>query len=265
MDPSQSERTSARLNSWNFSFGKQDLWWSPTYGSSFLFSNNAEPIYMFRLSRVRPFTLPWIFRYIGPMKIDLFVGRMRGNDFPSGPIFHGEKISFKPTKNLQFGFSRTTEFGGEGRAAALGAISTAMCNDFGKFSPNDNPGLSRRSSISLTNFRLSRLADLVCGRDDQRDRTRLTRRAAAIDGGVVSGRGFSHPNWICVSKDSSPTPQPHGVMRGNSLLGAILPRRAYTNNKVIMGSWIGREEQSAAWQLLVQPKGDLNLDTGATG
>jgi len=87
----QNAYLSTNLESWNFSFGKQDLWWSPDSGSSFLFSNNAEPIYMFRLSRVRAFTLPWIFRYIGPMKIDLFVGRMRGNDFPSDPIIHGEK------------------------------------------------------------------------------------------------------------------------------------------------------------------------------
>src|SRR5437899_11963455 len=77
---------------------------------------------MFRLSRTRPFTLPWIFRDIGPMKIELLVGRMRGNDFPSDPIVHGEKVTFKPTKNLDFGFSRTTEFGGDGRAMTLGAI-----------------------------------------------------------------------------------------------------------------------------------------------
>ena len=61
----QNAYLSTNLDSWNFSFGKQDLWWSPNYGSSFLLSNNAEPMYMFRLSRVKPFILPWIFRYIG--------------------------------------------------------------------------------------------------------------------------------------------------------------------------------------------------------
>jgi hypothetical protein len=37
-------------------------------------------------------------------------------------LIHGEKISFKPTRNLEFGFSRTAEFGGVGRPMTLGAI-----------------------------------------------------------------------------------------------------------------------------------------------
>src|SRR5258707_4882068 len=62
--------------------------------------------------------------------------------YPSDPIFHGEKITFKPTKNLQFGFSRTTEFGGDGRAMTLGAIwhSYVAYTSSVNYGPNDNPG-----------------------------------------------------------------------------------------------------------------------------
>jgi len=71
---------------------------------------------------VTPFTLPWLFRKMGPVKLDFFFGKLSGNEFPPRPLIHGEKISFKPTPNLEFGFSRTSEFGGVGRPMTLGAI-----------------------------------------------------------------------------------------------------------------------------------------------
>jgi hypothetical protein len=109
------------LGGWNFSFGKQSLWWGQAEGGALIFSDNAAPIYMFRASRNLPFTLPWIFRYLGSIKIDAFVGKLSGNEFPPRPILHGEKISFKPTKNLEFAFSRLGEMGG----AAIPSINAA--------------------------------------------------------------------------------------------------------------------------------------------
>jgi len=44
---------------------------------------------------------------MGPVKLDFFFGKLSGNEFPPRPLIHGEKISFKPTRNLEFGFSRT--------------------------------------------------------------------------------------------------------------------------------------------------------------
>src|SRR6266849_4672444 len=96
------------LENWELTFGKQSLWWGPGHGGALLFSNNADPIYMFRASRVTPFTLPWLFRKMGPVKLDFFFGKLSGNEFPPRPLIHGEKISFKPTPNLEFGFSRTS-------------------------------------------------------------------------------------------------------------------------------------------------------------
>src|SRR5712664_851347 len=76
----------ANLAGWDFSFGKQSLWWAPNYGGALLFSNNAEPIYMARVSRIAPFQLPWIFRLLGPMKWDLFFGKLSGNQYPPRPL-----------------------------------------------------------------------------------------------------------------------------------------------------------------------------------
>ncbi len=107
---------------WDFSFGKQSLWWGPGDGGALIFSSNAEPIYMFRGSRVAPVGVPLVSRLLGPMKVDFFVGKLSGNEFPARPLMHGEKLSFKPTANLEFGFSRTVEFGGVGRPMTAGAI-----------------------------------------------------------------------------------------------------------------------------------------------
>ena len=49
------------MNNWQFTFGKQSLWWGTARGGAFLFSDNAEPIYMFRATQMSSFKLPWIF------------------------------------------------------------------------------------------------------------------------------------------------------------------------------------------------------------
>ena len=86
----------ARVENWNFAFGKQSLWWAPDYGSATLVSDNAEPMYMFRVSRIAPIKLPWIFGLLGPMKVDAFFWKLSGNEFTPRPLLQGEKISFKP-------------------------------------------------------------------------------------------------------------------------------------------------------------------------
>src|SRR5258708_16832262 len=123
-------------------FGKQSLWWGPGEGGALLFSNNAEPIYMFRTSRISPLTLPGPFRLVGTVKLDLFFGQLAGNEFPPRPLIHGEKISFKPTENLELGFSRTVEMGGVGRPLTLRALwnSYTSVTSISNETPASDPG-----------------------------------------------------------------------------------------------------------------------------
>ena len=44
-----------------------------------LYSDNAEPIYMFRVRPMESIELPWIFRWLGPMQGDFFFGELAGN------------------------------------------------------------------------------------------------------------------------------------------------------------------------------------------
>jgi membrane-associated phospholipid phosphatase len=241
----QNAYLSTNLDSWNFSFGKQDLWWSPNYGSAFLFSNNAEPIYMFRLSRVRPFILPWIFKYLGPMKIDLLVGRMKGNQFPADPIFHGEKVTFKPTKNLEFGFSRTTEFGGTGRPMTLGAIwhSYVAFSSSVNYGANDNPGhrvggFDFSYKLPFVRNWLTLYADSMTSDDPN---PIDAPRRAPIDGGLYLTK-FPHMPKLDLHVEGVFTDTTTSRSQGGKFsYWENYYHDAYTNNNFIMGSWVGRE------------------------
>jgi hypothetical protein len=73
------------LENWQITFGQQSLWWGPTEGGPMLFSNNAEPIPMFRISRVSPMKLPSFLGWLGPMRIELFFGQLSGQQFIPSP------------------------------------------------------------------------------------------------------------------------------------------------------------------------------------
>ena len=149
------------VENWQMTFGKQSLWWGPGEGGAMLFSNNAEPIYMFRTSRATPLQLPWIFHWMGPVKVDFFFGQLAGNAFPPRPVMHGEKISFKPTQNLELGFSRTVEMGGVGRPLTLRAIwnSYTSVTSLKNETPANDPG-KRTGGFDFT-YRLPFLRNWV--------------------------------------------------------------------------------------------------------
>ena len=143
---------------WILSFGKQNLWWSPDYSNAFIISNNAAPLYMFRISRAAPFEIPYISKILGPMKLEFFIGKLSGNEFPPRPVLHGEKFSFKPVPNLEFGFSRTAEMAGVGRPVTphsvfLSYFSLTNSTNYGAI----NPG-KRTSSFDM-NYRIPGLRD----------------------------------------------------------------------------------------------------------
>src|SRR5580704_6860701 len=95
------------------SFGKNDHWWSPDTGGAMLQSDNAENPYAFEINRVEPLRIPGLSKITGPFRYDFFVGPVPGHQYPISPWEHAEKISFKPTKDLEFGFSRTVVWGGK--------------------------------------------------------------------------------------------------------------------------------------------------------
>ena len=117
------------VSDWQLSYGKQSIWWGPGEGGTLMMTDNAEPLKMFRINRVMPLELPSFLKLFGPVRVEFFIGQYSGYEFmftPSGlvgqygqslnpqPIVHGERFTFKPTPNFEFGMSRTTDYGGPG-------------------------------------------------------------------------------------------------------------------------------------------------------
>jgi len=98
------------LKSVQISAGRQSLWWGPGASGPTNLSDNAQPIDMLRLTNPSPWRLPGFLHWLGPLRWDSFVGLMAGHHYPPLPAIQGQKLSFKPTENLEFGFSRTIVF-----------------------------------------------------------------------------------------------------------------------------------------------------------
>jgi len=237
----------ANVAGWDFSFGKQSLWWGPGEGGALLFSDNAEPIYMFRGSRNEPFSVPLLSRFLGPFKVDFFVGKLSGNEFPARPLIHGEKISFKPTRNLELGFSRTSEFGGVGRPLTPLAILrsyTLFTSGFG-LPPSGNPGKRTGGfdfsyKVPFVRNWLSVYADSLS--DD--DPSPLANPArAGISTGFYMPRLPGLPK-LDLRAESVYTSTPRsGIYDGGGhfIYFDSFYHDLYTNKGNIIGSWIGRE------------------------
>jgi hypothetical protein len=104
---------SAHLMGHEISFGKQDAWLGPAQGGSMIWSNNAESPYTFRINRVEPLWVPGLSRITGLFRYEFRVGSLKGHTVPNSPWMHSEKVSFKPTPDLEFGFTRSVIWGGK--------------------------------------------------------------------------------------------------------------------------------------------------------
>jgi len=251
------------FNNWQLTFGNQSLWWGPDEGGATLVSTNSTPIAMVRFSRVTPFTLPLISRFLGPMRIELFVGQLSGQQFVNGPpgvsgsysepladqpFIHGQKISFKPTRNFEFSLSRTTLLGGPGVPFTLGTFRHSLLG-LGNGLPGTSADPGDRRSAADWTYRLPGLRRWVtfygdAFADDQYtpivypDRSvisaglylpqlpklpKLDFRVEGVYSDVPAGGALSHGFFYFNSRYLS----------------------GYTNDGNLIGSWIGREGQGA--------------------
>jgi membrane-associated phospholipid phosphatase len=251
------------------SFGKQALWWGPGADAPFLFSTNAEPLPLLRFSRATPVVLPWIFHYLGPLRFETVWGQLNGQHFvflqdanggnirvftpPISPhtYLHGEKFSFKPTRNFEFAFSLTTLFGGPGFPLTFHNLRLS----YGKGnaaagSPND-PG-DRRSAFDFS-YRIPGVRDWLTLYGDSFTEDEFSPvsypRKSSFRGGIympklpamqaldlrIEGVFTDIPN-LDFGQDA-------GVEYFNTRF-----RSGYTNFGQIIGSWIGREGRGvSAW------------------
>jgi membrane-associated phospholipid phosphatase len=242
---------STSLAGWDFAFGKQSLWWGQGEGGALLISDNAEPMYMFRVSRVVPISLPGIFRHLGPMKIDAFFGKLSGNQFPPRPVLHGETVSFKPTHNLELTFTRMAEMGGVGRAITPAAIwnSYTSFHESNFYAPNENPG--KRTAGFGFSYRVPFVRNWLTIYTDSLSADDVSPISAPRRAAINPGLYLSHLPKLTkldLRMEGVNTNTPSSRVRGQFIYFDYFYHDLSTNKGNIIGSWIGREGKGVqAW------------------
>jgi len=246
---------SLNLQGVQFSFGKQALWWGPSETGSMLASTNAESLPMLRISNAEPFKLPSILGFLGPMRTEFFVGQLQGQQYiltPNGtvgpvsfnpqPFIHGQKLSFKPTPNLEFGFSRTVVFAGLGHPFTFHSFFGSVFNvTSGRALDVGNDAGDRRSGFDFS-YRLPHLrkwltlySDSFC--EDDVSPLAAPQRCAWNPGLYLAK--FPGMNKLDFRAEGVYTAVP-GLPPGTNYQN-IIYRSGYTNYGNIVGSWVGRQ------------------------
>jgi len=104
------------VDNFEIQWGKDTLWWGPGYHGALLMSNNARPFEMYKISNPRATVLPWIFRYLGPFRYNLFISELdkeAASGHPPNSKLFGTRIDFKPHPLFEFGISYLSHFGGD--------------------------------------------------------------------------------------------------------------------------------------------------------
>jgi hypothetical protein len=257
------------VDNWEITFGKQSLWWGPGNGGPMLFGNNAPPINMFRVNRVSPLDLPKFLHWLGPMRVELFLGQLTGYQFiltPAGPvgqygeflnpqpIIHGQLISFKPTANFEFAFYKTTIYGGPGYPVTFHTMIRSIFSTGNESAGGASKPGDRRSGLNFS-YRLPHLRKWLTlyadgFTDDEITPIRYVNVSAWHAGLYLSH--FPHVSRMDLRMEGVYTDVPGGVAANTKFPGSFYQngtwRSGYTNDGDLIGSWIGRGGQGAqAW------------------
>jgi membrane-associated phospholipid phosphatase len=232
------------FSNWQLTFGQQSLDWGPSRMGSLNFGDNAAPMRMIQLNRTVPLVLPWIFRYLGPMRVDLFFGNMDGHQFPPSPIFHGEKISFMPLPNLEFGFSRTVVMGGLGRPLTSRSVwnSYTSVTTIANENPTNDPGkrtggfdVSYR--IPLPRYPMTFYVDSLA--DDNTSPLADPRRAGVNTGLYIPK--IPVLNKLDLRMEAAYTDVPFPEQAGKFIYYDGFYHDLYTNKGQLLGNTVGRD------------------------
>jgi hypothetical protein len=231
-----------------FSLGKQSLWWGPGEGGAMLMSNNAEPFYMFRINRTEPLSIPGFSRLFGPIRWDNYFGRLAGHQFPHAPFTYGNKISLKPTPNLEFGFSRSAVFAGQGLTPLT---FYTFLHSFFSGTSSTNPGFDIRRSAGARHgafdfsYRLPWLRDWVTLYSDSVVHDDVSPidapRRAAINPGIYISHFPELAKLDLRAEAVNTDPPVSRSVGGRFIYWESFYHDAYTNKGNLLGSWIGRE------------------------
>lgn len=253
------------FDNWQVSFGQQSLSWSPMQSGPLMFSDNAEPVNMFRISRVSPFQLPSILGWFGPMRLEWFLGQLTGHGFVDTetgvvgqfgtplsrqPFLQGQKISFKPTSNFEFSVAVSVVFGGGPNPLTFHTFEKS-------YSINSGNGFAdsgdARSGVDFS-YRVPGLRKWLTFYGDAFTEDEFSPlgypRKSAFEGGIYLPRIPGIPKLDLRIEGGTTAPVDFPNCAGCFYDNGQYPGGSYVtgSNRNIIGSWLGRGGQGErAW------------------
>lgn len=250
------------LANWQISYGKRSLWWGPSDAGPMIFTNNIPPLNkMFSVDRVSPFRLPWLFGYLGDIRLSAFIGQLSGQEFvnnnfegPRGyfgqyglplhpqPFLSGGKISFKVTQNFEFGLAKTTLYGGPENPLTLKTLFKSTLNIF----VQGHSIADGRTSADFS-YRVPKLRDWLSFYGEAMSEDEPSpipyMRQSIFEGGLYFAKIPRIPKLDLRLEGGSTSAvnykvEPAGYFYWN---GQFV--NGYTNDGQFIGSWLGRAAQ----------------------
>jgi membrane-associated phospholipid phosphatase len=251
---------SLNIDNLQFTFGEQSEWLGPGESGSLLMSNNSAPFPALKVDDVSPHEIPGLSRILGPVRSEFFIGQLSGQQwelctvptcqsypgYPNivgpkivpQPFIHGEKISFQPTPNLEFGMGIAAMFGGPGLPVTFGTFF----NTYYIHTPNlaKNPG--KRLSAADFTYRIPGIRNWLTLYLDSMtwdEVSPIGSTRANVNPGIYMPRLPKIPKLQLRAEGiniSRTTEFPAGWVYYN----ADRYRSGYTNDGNLLGSWIGR-------------------------
>jgi hypothetical protein len=239
---------SAHLFNHEVSFGKQDDWLGPGLGSGMAYSNNAENIYSFRINRTEHLHIPLLSRATGPFRYDFLIGPLKGHTYPIDPWVHVEKLSFRPTKNLELGFQRSVIWGGKDHEPVN--IHTFLRSFFSLSAPsgttkNSSADPGARFGAFDFSYRLPFVRNWLTLYSDSEVHDDVSPIDAPRRASWRPGLYLSHvpgvPKLDMRVEGASTDPPVATSHGGHFMYYEDIERQGYTNAGQLFGDWIGRE------------------------
>lgn len=232
------------------SFGKQDDWQGPGIGGAMSYSNNAENIYAFRINRTEPLDVPLLSKLTGPFRYEFLVGPLKGHIYPIDPWVHVEKVSFRPTENVEIGFERTVIWGGKGHEpitikSFLRSFFSVTAPDAAVKDSTRDPG-ARFGAFDFS-YRLPFVRNWLTLYSDSEVHDDISPIDAPRRASWRPGLYLSHvpglPKLDVRVEAVSTDPPVSTSNSGRFMYYEGLQRQGYTNNGQLFGDWIGREDK----------------------
>jgi len=262
---------SAHLLNHEISIGKQDDWMGSAVGGGFAYSNNAENIYALHINRVEPLRIPGLSYITGPFRYEFILGELQGHTYipnpaypgpgqpnvinPGKPWVHIEKLSFRPTENLEFGFERTAIWGGKGHGPIT--LHTFLKSFFSLSSPTNGDKFGRndpgaRFGAFDFSYRLPFVRKWLTLYADGEVHDDVSPIDAPRRASWRPGLYLSHvpglPRLDARVEAVETDPPVATSSGGHFMYYEVIQRQGYTNKGQIFGDWIGREAKGGqAW------------------